>query len=108
VEGKVRWYGYLGRAAAQGARGREREAEGAAAEAMLDNAVLKDIAAKSVWPAARADPGNRGEASCGLVVTNAIHDLVVESRDTLVETRHWVYISMTRSRIRALTGSPPF
>ena len=46
VEGQVRRAGGVGRPAAEGAGGRERKLKKLLAEAMLDNAMLKDIAAK--------------------------------------------------------------
>ena len=46
VEGQVWWAGGLGRPATEGARGRERQVKKLLAEAMLDNAILKDVAAK--------------------------------------------------------------
>lgn len=66
VEGEVRRAGGIGRTAAEGARGREREAEEAAGQAMLDNAMLKDIASKN--GDARRQTNSRGSPApdlCG-------------------------------------------
>ena len=53
MESQVRRPRSVGRQAAKGAGGRERQAEEAVAEAMLDNAMLKDISQKMVTPAAK-------------------------------------------------------
>jgi len=47
VKGQVRRAGGLRRQAVEGTGGRERQAEEAAGGAMLDNAMLKDIAEKN-------------------------------------------------------------